>query len=426
MSMTAAHTPNTAMYATSTILLVTPDVKLRKKLSAHMSQSNTVEEAASGAEALDLLERRGARLVVMDRKLPDLHSDELVGIVEQQFPYTQVVLMDGTNGHLEIPEDLRDCPAFFGFTETPEDAEAEEESSLPALTVDDPDEELAEEEEAEEEEDEEPRERFQALPGMVGNSAPMRETARLVRAVAPHGAAVLVTGETGTGKELVAAAVHQLSPRRDKPFVTVNCAAIPEALVEAELFGYTRGAFTGAVQSRLGRIHAAQGGTIFFDEIGELPLASQAKLLRFLESGEVQRLGSCDVFRLDVRVVAATNVDLEKKVQSGEFREDLFYRLSVFPIELRPLREREDDVLLLARHFLHRLSGERRIVLSAASESKLTAHSWPGNVRELRNVIERAYILSTGAGRIEAKHLRLHKPCAVVAPEEEEEASGWN
>ncbi len=153
------------------------------------------------------------------------------------------------------------------------------------------------------------------LPGMVGFSEAMRQLAASVRAVARHSTSVLITGETGAGKELVAEAVHKLSPRADKPFITVNCAAIPEALIEAELFGHTRGAFTGAVQSRLGKIHAAQGGTIFFDEIGELPLASQSKLLRFLECGEVQRLGTSDVFRLDARVIAATNVDLEKRVQ---------------------------------------------------------------------------------------------------------------
>ena len=172
------------------------------------------------------------------------------------------------------------------------------------------------------------------LPEMIGASEAMHQLAALVRAVAPHTTSVLITGETGVGKELVAEAVHKLSPRADRPFVTVNCAAIPEALVEAELFGHTRGAFTGAVQSRLGKIHAAQGGTIFFDEIGELPLASQAKLLRFLECGEVQRLGTSDVFRLDARVIAATNVDLEKRIEARLFREYLFYRLSVFPIEV--------------------------------------------------------------------------------------------
>ena len=207
--------------------------------------------------------------------------------------------------------------------------------------------------------------------------------------------------------------MHKLSSRADKPFVTINCAAIPEALIEAELFGHTRGAFTGAVQSRLGKIHAAQGGTIFFDEIGELPLASQSKLLRFLECGEVQRLGTSDVFRLDARVIAATNVDLERRVQQGLFREDLFYRLSVFPIELAPLRERAEDVPLLARHFVERLARKRGVALSPETEAKLAAHPWPGNVRELRNVIERALVLAAGRTIIAPEQILVRKPCAL-------------
>jgi transcriptional regulator with GAF, ATPase, and Fis domain len=242
----------------------------------------------------------------------------------------------------------------------------------------------------------------------------MQQLASLVRAVAPHSTSVLITGETGAGKELVAEAVHKLSPRADKPFVTVNCAAIPEALVEAELFGHTRGAFTGAVQPRLGKIHAAHGGSIFFDEVGELPLASQAKLLRFLECGEVQRLGTSDVFRLDARVIAATNVDLEKRVQRRLFREDLFYRLAVFPIELPPLRERPEDIRLLAHHFLERLTGDTGRRLSPETEEKLASHPWPGNVRELRNVIERAFILAGSRPVIAPEQILLRKPCASV------------
>jgi len=250
----------------------------------------------------------------------------------------------------------------------------------------------------------------------VGVSQAMEHVASLVRSVARHSTAVLITGETGTGKELVAEAVHKLSPRADKPFITVNCAAIPEALLEAELFGHTRGAFTGAVQSRLGKIHAAQAGTIFFDEIGELPLTSQSKLLRFLECGEVQRLGTSDVFRLDTRVVAATNVDLETRVEQGLFREDLFYRLSVFPIEVPPLRQRLSDVPLLAQYFIERLTGSASVSLGAATVARLTAHNWPGNIRELRNVIERAFVLADGRAEITPQHILLRKPCRSVRP----------
>jgi transcriptional regulator with GAF, ATPase, and Fis domain len=349
-----------------------------------------------------MIERRGARIVVLDRKLPDLNCDELIGVIERQFPCTDVVLLNSENGEIDVPEELRGNVAYRWFQEfnfsmaRPADRPPALPSAYPTAAS-----------------------AFMPLPEMIGASEAMRQLATLVRAVATHSTAVLITGETGAGKELVAEAVHKLSPRADKPFITVNCAAIPEALVEAELFGHTRGAFTGAVQSRLGKIHAAQGGTIFFDEIGELPLASQAKLLRFLESGEVQRLGTSDIFRLDVRVIAATNVDLEKRIQARLFREDLFYRLSVFPIELPPLRERSGDIPLLARHFMERLTGNSGVSLSPEAEAKLMAHAWPGNVRELRNVIERAFVLADGRSMITPGQILLRKPCgSVSAPSE--------
>jgi transcriptional regulator with GAF, ATPase, and Fis domain len=227
---------------------------------------------------------------------------------------------------------------------------------------------------------------------MVGSSEAMRHVSRAVRRVAPRDTAVLIIGETGTGKELIAQQLHRLSPRRAKPFVVINCAAIPEALLESELFGYVRGAFTGAAQSRLGRIQAANGGTLFLDEIGEMPISLQAKLLRFLESGELQRLGSTETWHADVRVVSATNRDLRQLSAKSLFRSDLYYRLCVFPIVLPPLRDRGGDVAELATHFLHRFSAEMR--LSQAAVKRLAAYPWPGNVRELRHVIERATILA--------------------------------
>jgi transcriptional regulator with GAF, ATPase, and Fis domain len=215
--------------------------------------------------------------------------------------------------------------------------------------------------------------------------------------VAKHDTTVLVTGETGTGKELVAQAVHGLSKRSKHPFVVVNCAAIPEALLEAELFGHARGAFTGAVQSRLGRIHVAQGGTLFLDEIGELPLSMQAKLLRFLQNGEVQRLGSSDVYRVDVRVVCATNVNLLELVKAKQFRLDLYHRLAVFPVWVPPLRDRSGDIGALGEHFLARLVQEASLpskCLSSASVAFLEKAHWSGNIREMQHAIERAFILS--------------------------------
>lgn len=392
----SAHHISSAHIAAS-ILIATPNALVRKELTDHLRAVTMVEEVCTGAEALDRLQRRGARIVVLDRKIPDLHCEELIGVVESQYPGTEVVLLDGDSGVINLPENMR-SDETFGLLEEWNLAMEGSPAARPVPT-------LAARHKAIDE--------MMALPGMVGVSEPMLQVARMVRAVARHSTSVLITGETGAGKELVAEAVHKLSTRADKPFVTVNCAAIPEALLEAELFGHTRGAFTGAVQARLGKIHAAQAGTIFFDEIGELPLASQAKLLRFLECGEVQRLGTSDVFSLDVRVIAATNVDLERRVQDGLFREDLFYRLSVFPIELPPLRERVADIPLLAHFFLERLTGSKA-TLSAATSEKLTMHHWPGNIRELRNVIERAFVLADGAMEIAPEQILLRKPCTSM------------
>ncbi len=217
-------------------------------------------------------------------------------------------------------------------------------------------------------------------------------------------------GPTGTGKELVARGIHEVSRRSRGPFIVVNCAAIPESLLEAELFGFTRGAFTGAFQARLGRIHAAHGGTLLLDEIGELPLSMQAKLLRFVQEGEVQRLGSADLFRVDARLIAATNVDLMQRVREKQFREDLYYRLAVFPLDLPPLRTRSEDILQLAHHFLEALcrhSGVARKTFSAAAIGLLREHAWPGNVRELQHWIERAVVLAESNERIEPEHLTM-------------------
>jgi DNA-binding NtrC family response regulator len=386
-----------AAHAAASILIATPNPLVRKMLVDRLRAVTMVEEARSGAEALDRLQRRGARIAVMDRRFPDLDCDELVGVIEQQFPGTEVLMLDSESGTIEVPEEMRGRVVFTWLQEwnlsvrgaaKPVDPERTENAGSANAPM--------------------------VLPGMIGESDTIRNVAQLVRAVARHATAVLITGETGVGKELVAEAIHKLSPRADKPFVTVNCAAIPETLIEAELFGHTKGAFTGAVQSRLGKIHSAQAGTIFFDEIGELPMASQSKLLRFLECGEIQRLGTSDVFRLDARVVAATNVDLEKRVQQGLFREDLFYRLSVFPIELPPLRARKMDIPLLAAFFLEKLGNGNSTKLTDATTETLMAYHWPGNIRELRNVIERAFVLADGQSIVHPEQILLRKPCTSV------------
>jgi DNA-binding NtrC family response regulator len=247
-----------------------------------------------------------------------------------------------------------------------------------------------------------------ALPEMVGESAGMREMARLVRLVAPRSATVLIEGETGTGKELVAKAVHRLSARAGKPFVVLNCAAIPETLLEAELFGHTRGAFTGAVQSRTGRIEAAHGGTLFLDEIGEMPLALQAKMLRFLESGELQRVGDNEMTKVDVRVVAATHQPLKENAAEKVFRLDLYHRLAVFPVAIPALREHMEDLPALADYLLGKL-GETMPVkrLGGATLQKLMGYSWPGNVRELEHVLERGAILAEERMEIGVEEIRF-------------------
>jgi transcriptional regulator with GAF, ATPase, and Fis domain len=320
-------------------------------------------EACSGAAALAKLREVTYDGVMLDRNLADLDAGEVAAMIQREHPDVEVLWIEGEGGAEEGGEKAAK-PARPEVFDWKTDREAPGQESLP---------------------------------GMIGKSAAMQEVYRLTRMVAKRDTTVLITGETGTGKELVAEAAHKLSPRAKQPFVVVNCAAIPEALLEAELFGHARGAFTGAVQSRLGKIHTAQGGTLFLDEIGELPLGMQAKLLRFLQSGEVQRLGSSDLHRVDVRVICATNGNLSAQVEAKQFRMDLYYRLEVFPIALPPLQEREGDIEKLAEHFLALLSEENGTPakwLSEAALALLKRRVWPGNVRELQHAMERAFILS--------------------------------
>jgi DNA-binding NtrC family response regulator len=233
------------------------------------------------------------------------------------------------------------------------------------------------------------------LSELIGEAPCMLEVSRRVRLVAPRLTPVLIEGPTGSGKEIVAEAIHRLSPRSRKPLVAINCAAIPEALLEAELFGHTRGAFTGAVQGRIGRIEAADGGTLFLDEIGEMPLALQSKLLRFVECGELQRVGDNETVKVDVRIVAATHQPLAQHAHDGNFRSDLYYRLAVFLIRTPSLAEHVQDLSQLVEHFMRRLGRENPVKrLDEGALAKLAAHPWPGNVRELEHVLERGVILS--------------------------------
>jgi len=234
---------------------------------------------------------------------------------------------------------------------------------------------------------------------LVGTSKPMQHVFDMIRRVGPSDVPVLITGESGTGKELVARAIHRLSGRKDAPFVAINCGAIPETLLESELFGYEKGAFTGAVQQRKGRLESAQGGTLFLDEIGDIPLNLQVKLLRFLQGREVQRLGGTDTVSIDVRVLAATNIDLKVAIDNSRFRKDLFYRLCVVTLPVPSLKSRGADITLLARTFLRKFAEEQNRVLKGFTPQAieaLLAHNWPGNVRELENRVKRAVVMAEG------------------------------
>jgi DNA-binding NtrC family response regulator len=368
----------------SGVLIVSPNGQLRRDLISRVkSERWRMMEAVSGSHALDQLEIEDCQLLLLDSSLPDLNSSEFQSMVRSQFPHMQILPLDCHTG-LPLPSSTRAPLGDELATLLGSDVVISGASDIISH--------------------EQLNKAVSPLPGMIGSSVAMQRVYHMAQLVARRDTTVLILGESGTGKDLVAQAIHNLSPRHSNPFVVINCAAIPEPLLEAELFGYTKGAFTGAVQSRIGRIHAAQGGTLFLDEIGELPLGLQSKLLRFLEQGEVQRLGSSDSFKVDVRVVAATNSNLRKLVQEKQFREDLYYRLAIFPIELPLLKERMEDLPALAISFLSRFSSHRQS-LSPEAISLLRQHNWPGNVRELRNVIERATILAQEERQLLAKHV---------------------
>lgn len=418
----------TARNSERDVVLASADAALRQRLRESLTGLRwRVHEASGGAEALTLLEHQPSEALLMDGWLPDLEAAELAGHIAVMYPAVDVLSVDGgalagtRSAHRhELLHALREAqqaktdtvawnaaPTLLPRTGAgpwgppqhvlPTDVLAPTAPPKAPAIVAKPVAAPA-------------QPRTLPIPGLIGESDAMRELTRLIRLVAPRNSTVLIEGETGTGKEVVASAIHRLSSRASKPLTVLNCAAIPEALLEAELFGHTRGAFTGAVQSRVGRIEAAHGGTLFLDEIGELPLAVQAKLLRFLECGELQRVGDNEVTRVDVRVIAATHRDLEQRVVDGAFRLDLYHRLAVFPIEVPSLRERLDDLPALASHLLARLGADApRKSLAPCALQALEQHSWPGNVRELAHVLERAVILAADAPEITAEHIRCRR-----------------
>jgi len=379
--------PKGAMVPPATgVLLVSSNPDLRRELMSRLQSGHwDVREVLSGAAALEKIHEGFASLVLLDPALPDLKVEEFQEIMQANYPEVEIVPVNSHTGQPILAPPSPGSPCFNLIREVERGGPISMDSACSSFVLD-------------------TQGIDSGLPGFVGSTPAVQRLCAMVRLVAQRETTVLITGESGTGKDLIANAVHQLSPRRQRPLVIINCAAIPEALLEAELFGFVKGAFTGAVQSRVGRIHAAQGGTLFLDEIGDLPLGLQSKLLRFVEQGEVQRLGSTDTFRVDVRVIAATNANLRRLVQERVFREDLYYRLSVFPIELPPLRERMDDLVSLTQAFLAKFC-PRSVALSPEAAAVLRQHTWPGNVREVRNVIERASILMGSGREIRPEHI---------------------
>jgi transcriptional regulator with GAF, ATPase, and Fis domain len=374
------------------VFVVSPNSLLRQELSNKLALPRwNVLQAGSGAGALELLRSHSADdgVLLLDPLLPDLEPTEFNSMVRDRYPHTQILTLNSHTGQLLVGA-ASPTPVATILVDTVNRSGAMRTSAPTA--------------------NEAPPANYTTdnkikVRGMIGQSEAMQRTYTVMRMVAPRDTTVLVTGESGTGKDLVAQELHLMSPRRKQPMVVVNCAAIPETLLEAELFGYTKGSFTGAVQSRIGRIHAAHGGTLFLDEIGDMPLSLQSKILRFLEQGEVQRLGGNDNLRVDVRVVAATNAELKKLVKEQRFREDLYYRLAVFPIHLAPLRERLSDLDELALAFAAKF--RPGVSLSRESLAILAQHDWPGNIRELRNAIERATILVGSGSEIKPEHIVL-------------------
>jgi DNA-binding NtrC family response regulator len=394
----------------STLLIVDDEESFARNAAKFLARAgHEVLVAHTLAEASGMFDEGGIDAVVLDYRLPDGTGFELLGRIRARDPHVYVLLVTG-HGTIELAveamkagaNDLLTKPVSLGdLRERLNDIDRRQRAQKRLDYY-------------------ESRERLTA-PDMLGDSDVMQQLRQRISRVANVAGddrlpPVLITGETGTGKELVARACHFDGPRRDRPFIEINCAAIPNHLLESELFGHERGAFTDAKERKLGLIEAADGGTLFLDEVAEMDLVLQAKLLKVIEDGRLRRLGAVQERQVQVRIVAATHQALEARVADGQFRADLYYRLRVLQLAVPPLRERGGDVLLLARHFCQQF-GQRyhreAIRLSAAAEAALARHPWPGNVRELRNVMEQAVLLGSGEV-IEADEL-MPMPAAVAA-----------
>jgi len=367
------------------VLVVDDEAGIRQAIQQILEYEGfTVKTAGSGGEAITVHPEFKPQVIFLDVKMAGLDGLDTLARIKGLEPPAQVVMISGHGTIQTALEAVR--RGAFDFLEKPLDSDRllvtlRNALSQGALRV----------------ENAKLRGATGASYGMVGESAGLRAVRDLVAKVGPTPARVLITGENGTGKELVARAIHAASPRRDAPFIEVNCAAIPSELIESELFGHVKGSFTGAVADRAGKFEQADGGTLFLDEIGDMALAAQAKVLRALQEGIVTRIGGSKPIQVDVRVLAATNKKVEAEIAEGRFREDLYYRLNVVPILVPPLRERAEDVPTLVAHFTQLLGGGARKFEAGAIES-LAKRPWPGNIRELRNAVERLLILASGSG----------------------------
>jgi DNA-binding NtrC family response regulator len=375
------------------VLVVDDEPTLLRALEALLvRKGHQVVALDSSISATQRLAQEDFDVAILDIKMPELSGLELLSAVKHRRPEVEVIMM---TGHATVETALQavKAGAYDYLTKPFEDVELVARAVAKAAErkmLFDRNRQL----------ETQLREKEGGQPdGLVGNSPAIREVTRMIEAIAYSSTTVLVTGESGTGKELVARALHARSPRRSHPFVALNCGALTETLLESELFGHVKGAFTGAQRDQKGLFDAADGGTIFLDEIGDIPPATQVRLLRVLQEGEIKRVGSADSVKVDVRVIAATHRDLPKLVKAGKFREDLFYRLNVINLGLPALRERADDIPLLAHHFLRRCAerlAKKVKTLAPEAIELLCGYRWPGNVRELENAIERAVVLCRG------------------------------
>ena len=371
----------------ATILVVDDEESILTSLAGILEDEGyTTLCAVDGVEALELAQKELPDLVLLDIWMPRLDGMDTLTKLKSLYPELAVVMM---SGHGTIETAVRSTKmGAFDFIEKPLSLEKVIVTVANVLSM-----------RRLREENESLRELVLQDHEMVGSSAPLNHLREEITLVAPSDASVLITGENGTGKELVARAIHYHSPRRDKPFTEINCAAIPEELIESELFGHERGAFAGAAAQKKGKFELADGGTVFLDEIGDMPVKTQAKVLRLLQEGKFERVGGTRTLEVDVRMVAATNKALEEEIRAGSFREDLFYRLNVVSLKVPPLRERSDDIPSLIGHFLQlfsRREGRQLKMMVPEALALMKQYDWPGNVRELKNIIERLVIMTPG------------------------------